>query len=404
MSPTDIQRAFEDRQHAVAELRRLVEETEASGEEFSGEQQAEYEAQNRAIDSLDERIKTGLSLMQREAKATEALDQFRALGDLTTPTERAEAPKVTDNDLFRQLLRGEIRSFESKPEQRDLTKGSAGAGGNLVTDVLYDRVIEKFTEEGVALRAGATLLNTASGEDMLIPTVSSYSTGSLVAEGGTIGESDPAFGQATLATYKFAAIVDCSSELIEDQGVGNFNVLSFIGDQGGAAVGRALSAEWTSGSGSSRPYGFDTCSTGVTAAATGAITANELIDLQHSVTAPYRQGAAWAMKDTVLVLIRKLVDSNGQYVWQPGLRADHPDVLLGNPVHTDVNMASPSTGETTVVYGNFTRGYFARIAGGIRVESTNADKWTTDLVSVRFIVRGGGNLVDTNALRKLVQA
>ena len=33
----------------------------------------------------------------------------------------------------------------------------------------------------------------------------------------------------------------------------------------------------------------------------------------------------------------------------------------------------------------------------------DADKWTTDLVSVRFIVRGGGNLVDTNALRKLIQ-
>jgi len=99
-----------------------------------------------------------------------------------------------------------------------------------------------------------------------------------------------------------------------------------------------------------------------------------------------------------------LVDSDGQYIWQPGHRADHPDVLLGNPLHTDVNMASPSTGQTTIVYGNFERGYFARIAGGIRVESTNADKWTTDLVSVRFIVRGGGNLVDTNALRKLVQA
>ena len=66
-------------------------------------------------------------------------------------------------------------------------------------------------------------------------------------------------------------------------------------------------------------------------------------------------------------------------------------------------MAAMTTGLTTIVYGNFTRGYFARIAEGIRVESTNADKWTTDLVSVRFIVRGGGNLVDTNALRKLIQ-
>jgi HK97 family phage major capsid protein len=78
--------------------------------------------------------------------------------------------------------------------------------------------------------------------------------------------------------------------------------------------------------------------------------------------------------------------------------------LLSRPVYADTNMAELATGNTTVVFGDFNRGYFARIAGGVRVEQTNADKWTTDLVSVRFIVRGGGVLVDTNALRKLVQA
>ena len=67
-------------------------------------------------------------------------------------------------------------------------------------------------------------------------------------------------------------------------------------------------------------------------------------------------------------------------------------------------MAAMTTGNTSIVFGDFAKGYFARIAGGVRVEQTNADKWTTDLVSVRFIVRGGGVLVDTNALRKLVQA
>ena len=401
MNPTDIQRAFEERLNAVNELKTLVDETE--GQEFTGEQEATYARLNDAIDGLDTRVKTGLEHLERERKATEALEEFRSYNQLTAPAEVAEEPK-SDMDQFRALLDGDIRSFESHGEYRDLVKSGATTGGNLVTDLLYDRVVEKFTEEGVALRAGATLLQTESGATMLVPTVTSYSTGALVAEAGTIAESDPAFGQASIPVYKFAAIVDVSSELIEDQGVGNFNVLQFVGDQGGAAVGRALSNEWTSGSGSSRPTGFDTCATGVTAAAVAAITGDEIIDLQHSITEPYREGSAFVMKDTVLSLVRKLKDSDGRYLWGPGLIAGHPDELLGKPVHTDPNMASPSTGQTTMVYGNFTRGYFARIAGGIRVESTNADKFTTDMISVRFIVRGGGNLVDTNALRKLVQA
>ena len=63
-----------------------------------------------------------------------------------------------------------------------------------------------------------------------------------------------------------------------------------------------------------------------------------------------------------------------------------------------------ATGKSTVVYGDFSKGYFARVAGGVRVESTNAVSFNKDLISVRFIVRGGGVIVDTNALRKLVQA
>ena len=402
MTPQDIQAAFEARQSAVASLRELADETQ--GRDMSAEETQTFERQNDEIDALDARIQSGLKEMEREAKATEAIEQFRALSHVTEPTEAAVAPSSTDEDLFRQLLNGEIRSFESKGEKRDLTEGSATAGGNLVTSTLYQRVVDKFTEEGVALAAGATLLETASGEDMLVPTVTGYSTGALVTEGGTISESDPAFGQSTISVYKYAAIVEASSELIEDNGVGSFNVLNFVADQGGAAVARALSAAWTAGSGSSQPNGYDNCTAGVTAASATAITANELIDLQHSITAPYRIGAAWAMNDSTLKAVRKLVDSNGQYVWQPGLRVSNPDELLGAPVYTDTNMEEIATGKKTVVYGNFTRGYFCRIAGGVRVESSNAPAFTTDLISTRFIVRGGGNIIDTNALRHLVQA
>ncbi|MBE80946.1 MAG: phage major capsid protein [Gemmatimonadetes bacterium] len=403
MTPSDIQAAFDARQSAVASLRELADETQ--GRDMTAEETQTYERQNADIDALDARINTGLKDLEREAKATEAIEQFRSLSDVTEPAEAAIVdPGKSDQELFRALMNGEIRSFESKGESRDLTEGSATAGGNLVTSTLYQRVVDKFTEEGVALAAGATLLETASGEDMLVPTVTGYSTGALVAEGGSISESDPAFGQSTISVYKYAAIVEASSELIEDNGVGSFNVLNFVADQGGAAVARALSAAWTAGSGSSQPNGYDNCTAGVTAASATAITANELIDLQHSITAPYRIGAAWAMNDSTLKAVRKLVDSNGQYVWQPGLRVSNPDELLGAPVYTDTNMEEIATGKKTVVYGNFTRGYFCRIAGGVRVESSNAPAFTTDLISTRFIVRGGGNIIDTNALRHLVQA
>ena len=403
MNAQNIKRAFEARQNAVHELQKLADECE--GRDMSAEEEATYRQQNEAIDTLDGQIREGLDLIKREQDATAALDEFRSYGDLTAvATETADAKTINEDEVFRQLLRGEIRSFESKGERRDLTVGTASAGGNLVTSTLYDRVIDKLEEEGVALAAGATLIQTESGEDILVPAVSGHSSGALVAEGGSIGESDPSFSSSTLSTFKFAAIVEVSRELIEDQGVGSFNVLDFVADQGGAAVGRTWSQFLSTGTGSSQPQGFTLCTTGKTAASATAITADEIIDLQHSVISPYRANAAWAMKDSTLAAVRKLKDGNSAYLWQPSIQLGAPDTLLGAPVYTDTNMAAIATGNTTIVYGDFGKGYIARVAGGVQIDSTNAAKFSTDLISVRFIVRGGGVIADTSALRKLVQA
>ena len=171
MNPSDIQKSFEERQGAVNELQTLVDEVD--GAEFSGEQEQTFQRLNDQIDGLDTKIRTGLEHLNREKESAEALEDFRSYNNLTAPAVEVAEEKIDDTEMFRQLLNGEIRGFTSGFEARDLTTGSATAGGNLITDVLYDRVIDKFTEEGVALRAGATLLQTESGEDMLIPTVTS---------------------------------------------------------------------------------------------------------------------------------------------------------------------------------------------------------------------------------------
>ena len=137
MSPLDIQRAFEERNAAVGALRDLAEE--ASDREFTAEESEVYERQNTAVDDLDARIDTGLRSLQREAKAAEALENFRHYTDITTaPVENAVDPKIDDETLFRQLVTGEIRSFESLPtERRDQTKGTDSEGGYTVLRVPF---------------------------------------------------------------------------------------------------------------------------------------------------------------------------------------------------------------------------------------------------------------------------
>ena len=125
------------------------------------------------------------------------------------------------------------------------------------------------------------------------------------------GGKDATFGQKTLNAYGFnTEWVRWSAELNADS---VFNMESLLGRLLGERMGRIANAKLTTGSGSSDVEGIVTNSAaGVTAASATAVTADEIIDLVHSVDPAYRQSpnAAIMMNDSTLKAIRKLKDGN----------------------------------------------------------------------------------------------
>ena len=402
MTPTDIQRAFEERQQAVHALRDLA--TEAKDREFTADETEVLERTNSAIDTLDSRIDTGLRAMEKEAKATAALETFRSYQTLTTPAaENAVDPKTDDATLFRQLCNGEIRSFESFPsEARDMTKGSATAGGNIVDSTMYDRIFQKLEDESVVIRAGALVIRTAGGEDLLVPKVTTNPSGAIVAEAAAIGESDPVFGQVTLGAFKYAALTQVSQELLADS---IFDVSSFVTNIGGQAVTRALGADLTNGSGSSKPKGIaQACTSAGTSASATTITGANILEVWSTLATPYKNSdTAWIMSPEAVKVIRLLVDSNGQYIWQPGLQANTPANLLGYPVWIDGNMDAVTSGKRALILCHMPS-YAVRIAGGLQIDRSDDYAFNTGLATFRFQLRGDGDGIDDNGLACLTQA
>ncbi len=90
------------------------------------------------------------------------------------------------------------------------------------------------------------------------------------------------------------------------------------------------------GDGSGKPTGIFNATgggqLGVTAGSATAITADELIDLFYSLNSAYRKNAVWLLNDSTMKNIRKLKDSNGQYLWQPALHEGGFDTLLGKRI------------------------------------------------------------------------
>jgi hypothetical protein len=91
-------------------------------------------------------------------------------------------------------------------------------------------------------------------------------------------------------------LIKISEELLADSA---FDLEAYIRDQFGQRIGVLENTGYVAGDGSGKPTGVATqASAGVTAAGAAAITADELIDLFHSLAPPYRRNASFVLNDS----------------------------------------------------------------------------------------------------------
>lgn len=393
-----VDRLRERRGNVWEQAKGLADVAAEENRNFSAEEQGTWDALNSEIDQLDTRISSALKTEKR-AKETDSLyNEIR--GGKPEPRTPEEAKAGETNDELRSFLRGEKgRTYDVMPKgpinYRVLSKLSAGAGANTVPTSFYERLMMHLIEVSAIMQAGATVLNTASGESIQVPKTTSHSSAAIVTEGNAIGASDPAFGQITLGAYKYGTLIQVSRELLDDTGV---DLEGYLAMQAGRALGNAFGAHAVTGAGSTTPRGVVTDATlGVTGstAVVGAFNSDNLIDLFYSVIAPYRASgsAKWIMKDSSIATARKLKDSTGQYIWQPGLTAEAPDTILGKQVLTDPNVAATALSAKSVLFGDFSQ-FFIRLAGGVRFERSDDYAFNTDLVTFRALMRADSALVD----------
>jgi HK97 family phage major capsid protein len=382
-------------QAELSETGRLVEEAEGRNKDLAEARSRREETEQRMAELLKGADMRGLpgGPKGREGAGDQNDEQTQVRDWLTGKsgekafTIRAGRPMGTD-------------------EFRTLSKLSAGAGLNTVQTSFYDRLVAHLIEVSGVMQAGPTILNTSTGETMQIPKTTGHSTAALVAEAGTIGASDPVFGQAQLDAYKYAVLMQVSHELANDSSV---DLVGYLSMQAGRAVGNALGSALVVGTGSSQPQGVaPVASVGVTGGTgvTGAFTADNLIDLFYSVIAPYRNSPScnWLMRDATVATVRKLKDTTNQYLWQPSIQLGVPDMLLGKPLRTDPFVPAVGLNNRSVLFGDFSQ-YYVRLVENLRFERSDEFAFNTDLITYRCILRGDGELVDvTGAIKAFVGA
>jgi len=271
-------------------------------------------------------------------------------------------------------------------EQRVQTITTSG-GGYLIPDGFRAELMRAMKAYG-GVRANARVLETDSGNSLDIPTVDDTSnTGRLLAINTAVTTTDVVFGQVTLDAYKYSSdLVLVPVELMEDSA---FDMNGMVNSILAERLGRITETHYTTGTGTNQPNGVVTAAaTGVTATTGGAtsVTADNVMDLFHSVDPAYRGGASFMMNDSTVAAIRKLktgVSGDQTYLWQPGLQAGEPDTLLGRPVIVNQGVAAMAANAHSILFGNF-QNYWIRDVRGIRF--VRLDERYADADQVGFVV------------------
>ncbi len=235
-----------------------------------------------------------------------------------------------------------------------LSEGVDTEGGYLVPDEFEHILVQSLAEQNI-MRSLAKVIQTTSG-DRKIPVVSTHGTAGWLDEGKPYTESDETFSQVTLSAFKLGTFLKISEELLNDAA---FDVEAYLAVEFARRIGAAEEEAFLVGTGTGQPTGIFTAGgadAGVTTAKATDITADELIDLHYNLRAPYRKNAVWLMNDATVKTVRKLKDTQGQYLWQPALTAGSPDMILGKPVNTSAFVPEIKASAKTVAFGDL--GYY----------------------------------------------
>lgn len=406
MSETSAITRLQEKGHALkGEMRELLDLADAEERALTSEEEQKFD-----------RIAADVDKIQQEIERRERVNSLPFDGAIVreaTTVEQAAAPApeavrdlTPSGEEYRSQFWAAMRGADAS-EYRDLTTATGGTpfGGYTVPEGFESQMYEFARFQG-AISSFATTINTTGGGDLIVPTVgSTYGTADLTTEGSAYAETDDVFGQVNLKAYKLTRLVQVSQELLQDTGV---DLEGFLARSLGEALTAREEAFFAVGTGSSQPQGLSASSAGKTASSASAITADELVDLFHSITPPYRSrpNCVWLTADSTIAAIRKLktgVSGDNTYLWQPGLIAGQPDTLLGKPIYAHPNVAAIAASAKVVYFGDMSAMYVRR-AGGTVVQ--RLDERYAELGLVGFIAhrRVDSKLADTTAIKHLAMA
>lgn len=390
---------------------------------------AAIEASQKANDQFAARLKRqalygktadeGASAEEREEKAFKWFASMEGLrgrrvtrDDFTDEKQQAVADyaKAFDNYL---RAKGDERSLAPE-DLKALSVGSDPDGGYVVDADTGGRIVSRIFETS-PMRQYASIQSIGTDALEGLHDSDEAAFGWVGETGARTETTTPKLEKWRIPVHEMYAKPAATQKLLDDAAI---NMEAWLQGKVTDKFARAENEAFVTGNGVDRPRGFTTYPDRASAdvfeigaierfnsGANGAFAAapnggDVLIDALYGLKAQYRANATWFMNRKVTADVRQLKDSDGAYLWVPGIAAGQPATLLGYPVASFEDMANLATGSLSIAVGDMRAAYQIVDRIGVRVlRDPYSNKPYVEFYSTK---RTGGDVVNFEAI-KLVE-
>jgi len=363
-------------------------------EQEKGKLAGEVETLNGKLSELDE-LKSELEEELKQVKRPAGGPQSKA----------ASEHKTAFIGFMRKGKDDGLRELERKA----LQVGVDEDGGYAVPEEL-DRTILNLLKDEVVMRQEATTITVGGANYKKLVNLGGTASG-WVGETDARPETDASkLGQIEPFMGEIYGNPQATQTMLDDA---FFNVEDWINSELAIEFAEQEEIAFTSGNGTKKPKGFlayastldpdKTRAFGtlqhILSGAAAGVTADAIIKLVYTLRKVHRNGAKFMMNNNSLFAIRILKDSEGNYLWRPGLELGQPSSLAGYGVAENEQMPDIAADAKAIAFGNFKRGYTIVDRIGTRILR---DPYTKKpFVGFYTTKRTGGMLVDSQAIKLL---
>lgn len=296
---------------------------------LSKEDTETYNKMEKEIEDLTDVIDRQQRADRREAELSKPVNTPIVAKPSNGDMEDEKKKKVTATNEYKNAMLSAMRS-NFRNVSNILQEKVDADGGYLVPDE-YDKTLVEGLEEENIMRKVANVITTSGQHKINI--AATKPAAAWIEEGAALTFNDSKFDQIYLDAFKLHVAIKVTEELLYDN---EFKLEEFILKSFTKALANAEEDAFLNGDGKGKPTGIFAATGGgqVANTLTAAIKSDDLIDLIHSLSRPYRKNAAFIMNDSIIATLRKLKDNNGAYIWQPSYKDGEPDRLLGYKLYT----------------------------------------------------------------------